>query len=379
MLPNPYLHKKKGIRNLFHHSTRAQPDFRNAATLRQRMSAANDAAICKKAKDSSDFDANRILFDESSGGFSLDFSSSSSNDMRFEDDGETKEDADDEEEDYMLHLKNFTSPLAISQTKKGELGCRVWNCALALCDYLVVSSSSSSSSSFSLLNKNVLDVGCGVGLGGFVASSLGAKSVTLADCGKNTLENVSKTLKRYDALVALNEGVTDVKSQSVKTKETKFDSRDGRVRVRMHLWEEDEEIVNASLEKRSKGTVRHWSNASRTEDDSFAAPKMADDETFDVIILSDCLYYSSQEVPLAKMLALRLKKEPSAIIVLFQTRRTTSKLVEERFKICCEMHGLEVSVEDVALEKPKRNKEGGVHETRHTIGYARMIMKWRLL
>jgi len=338
-------------------------------------SAANDGAFCKKAKDSSDFDANIISFDESSGGFSLDFSSS--NDMRFEDDGETEEDADDEEEDYMLRLKNFTSPLAISQTK-GELGCRVWNCALALCDYLVTSCSSSSSS-FSLLNKNVLEVGCGVGLGGFVASSLGAKSVTLADCGKNTLENVSKTLKRYDALVALNEGVTDVKSQSVKTKETKFDSRDGRVRARMHLWEEDEEIVNALLEKRSKGTVRHWSNASRTENDSLTAPKMADNEAFDVIILSDCLYYSSQEVPLAKMLALRLKKEPSAIIVLFQTRRTTSKLVEERFKICCEMHGLEVSVEDVALEKPKRNKEGGVHETRHTIGYARMIMKWRLL
>ena len=59
------------------------------------MSAANDAAFCKKAKDSSDFDANRISFDESSGGFSLDFSSS--NDMRFEDDGETEEDADDEE------------------------------------------------------------------------------------------------------------------------------------------------------------------------------------------------------------------------------------------------------------------------------------------
>ena len=191
LLPNPYLHKKKGIRNLFHHhSTRAQPDFRNAATLRQRMPAANDAAFCKKAKDSSDFDANRISFDESSGGFSLDFSSSSKI-MRFEDDGETKEDADDEEEDYMLRLKNFTSPLAISQTKKGELGCRVWNCALALCDYLVVTSSSSSSS-FSLLNKNVLDVGCGVGLGGFVASSLGAKSVTLADCGKNTLEDVEE-------------------------------------------------------------------------------------------------------------------------------------------------------------------------------------------
>ena len=31
-----------------------------------------------------------------------------------------------------------------------------------------------------------------LGLGGFVAASLGAKTVCLADCGKNTLENVSR-------------------------------------------------------------------------------------------------------------------------------------------------------------------------------------------
>ena len=161
----------------------------------------------------------------------------------------------------------------------------------------------------------------------------------------------------------------------VKSRTTKWESRCGRIRLRKHLWEEDEEIVNALVEKRRKESVRHWSKMSG-EDDVSLAPKMADDETFDVIILSDCLYYSSQELPLAKSLALRLK-DPTSTIVLFQTRRTTNKLVEERFRICCEAQGLEVAVEDVALEKPKRSKLNGVHETAHTIGYARMIMKWR--
>ena len=39
-------------------------------------------------------------------------------------------------------------------------------------------------------------------------------------------------------------------------------------------------------ENEREWTMCHW-------------PKMADDET-EVIILSDCLYYSSQELPLAK-------------------------------------------------------------------------------
>ena len=284
---------------------------------------------------------------------------------------EREEEEEEFEEEYALHLNNFTSPLYISQTNKGELGCRVWNCALALCEYLSVSSSLSFPLCV-LKNKAVLEVGCGVGLGGFVAASLGAKTVCLADCGKNTLENVSKTLERWDALVRMKEGVfADVESRT-----TKWESRYGRIRLRTHLWEEDEEIVNALVEKRRKESVRHWSKTSG-EDDVSLAPKMADDETFDVIILSDCLYYSSQELPLAKSLALRLKKDLTSTIVLFQTRRTTNKLVEERFRICCEAQGLEVAVEDVALEKPKRSKLNGVHETAHTIGYARMIMKWR--
>jgi len=315
---------------------------------------------------SNDFDENRILENDESGGFSLDFNV----DMRPREEEEKEEEEEEEEELYALHLNNFTSPLLISQTNKGELGCRVWNCALALCEYLSVSSSLSSL--FVLKHKTVLEVGCGVGLGGFVAASLGAKSVCLADCGKNTLENVSKTLERWDALVRMKEGVF----ADVKRTTTKWESSCGRIRLRTHLWEEDEEIVNALVEKRRKESVRHWSKTSG-EDDMSLAPKMADDETFDVIILSDCLYYSSQELPLAKSLALRLKKDPSSTIVLFQTRRTTNKLVEERFRICCEAQGVEVAVEDVALEKPKRSKLNGVHETAHTIGYARMIMKWR--
>ncbi len=322
------------------------------------------ADLCLLSSD--DFDENRISENDESGGFSLDF-----NVPPHEEEEEREEEEEEFEEEYALHLNNFTSPLYISQTNKGELGCRVWNCALALCEYLSVSSSLSFPLCV-LKNKAVLEVGCGVGLGGFVAASLGAKTVCLADCGKNTLENVSKTLERWDALVRMKEGVfADVESRT-----TKWESRCGRIRLRTHLWEEDEEIVNALVEKRRKESVRHWSKTSG-EDDVSLAPKMADDETFDVIILSDCLYYSSQELPLAKSLALRLKKDPTSTIVLFQTRRTTNKLVEERFRICCEAQGLEVAVEDVALEKPKRSKLNGVHETAHTIGYARMIMKWR--
>jgi predicted nicotinamide N-methyase len=134
------------------------------------------ADLCLLSSD--DFDENRISENDESGGFSLDFNV----DMRphEEEEEDTEEEEEEKEELYALHLNNFTSPLFISQTNTGELGCRVWNCALALCEYLSVSSSLS----FPVLNKAVLEVGCGVGLGGFVAASLGAKTVCLAIVGK---------------------------------------------------------------------------------------------------------------------------------------------------------------------------------------------------
>ena len=75
-----------------------------------------------------------------------------------------------------------------------------------------------------------------------------ARKLYVADCGKNTLENVSKTLERWDALVRMKEGVfADVKSRT-----TKWESRCGRIRLRTHLWEEDEEIVNALVEEKER-------------------------------------------------------------------------------------------------------------------------------
>ena len=127
------------------------------------------ADLCLLSSD--DFDENRISGNDERG-FSLDFNV----DMRPHEEEDTEEEEEEKEELYALHLNNFTSPLFISQTNTGELGCRVWNCALALCEYLSVSSSLSFPVCV-LQNKAVLEVWCGVGLGGFVAASLGAKTV----------------------------------------------------------------------------------------------------------------------------------------------------------------------------------------------------------
>ena len=117
------------------------------------------ADLCLLSSD--DFDENRISENDESGGFSLDFNV----DMRphEEEEEDTEEEEEEKEELYALHLNNFTSPLFISQTNTGKLGCRVWKCALALCEYLSVSSSLSFPVCV-LQNKAVLEVGCGVGL-----------------------------------------------------------------------------------------------------------------------------------------------------------------------------------------------------------------------
>jgi predicted nicotinamide N-methyase len=333
-------------------------------------------------KSSHDFDLNSIRCDDL-GSYSLDFDSDEDAHVQLIIETTKKSDV------YELSLLNAFKrdceednrperTLRIEQRSdsgSSELGCKVWNAAIMLCDYLRANHAI-------VRNKTVLDIGCGTAIASFVAIDCGAETVTAADCGPLTLNNIMHTVKQYDDLLLEAEaerGTISSSSSSSSSRLTllalpRWASNDGKIRVRTHLWEDDEEIANSIIENRAKfETTRHWSNVN-----GFSCPKMSDDEKFDSIILSDCLYFSQQEIPLAKAIALRLKKNIDSTVTLFQTRRTTNKLVEERFRNLCELEGLEVYLEDVLIDQNVLLERAGVHETRHTIGYALMRMKWRI-
>ena len=232
------------------------------------------------------------------------------------------------------------------KAQQGELGTVVWNAAVILCaharrvgDDLV-------------RGQEVLDIGAGTGVVGFLcATMLGARHVTIADCGPKTMANLAETLAMYRrdarrverdnaraarAIETVSDDDDDDDDDVVVLNED--DINDGapwasvrhNIKLRRHLWEEDLEIENA----RASGAatplrVRHWSNAGiETNADAFA-PTLEPDATFDVIIGSDLLYFSSQEASLAA--AIRLRLRPGGACVIVQTLRDNNADVFERF------------------------------------------------
>lgn len=120
--------------------------------------------------------------------------------------------------------------------------------------------------------SEVLEIGCGRGLVGLVAAARGASRVVLTDCD----DRVLSLLDRHSST-----------SSSV-------------VSVAHLLWEQDlwEESIGA------EGTPqRHWSDAYRNED----IRALPYGQQFDVVIGCECLYFPSQEAPLAAVL--RLEQE----------------------------------------------------------------------
>lgn len=167
--------------------------------------------------------------------------------------------------------------------------------------------------------KRVLEVGCGVGLVGLVAALHGPRSVTFTDCADK-------------ALVTLRGRVEELQKEGSPSL-----GPDGpSIRIFHHLWEQDED--EASREP------RHWSNVERLPEHPDCQTLPDSEDEFDLIIASDCLYFPSQELPLAAVLRRRLAKEGLALIVV-QTR-ANGGLQLVRFRQTLEESGFCAESED---------------------------------
>ena len=220
---------------------------------------------------------------------------------------------------YALPLPRAGTSLLVGQAHKKELGTVVWRAAVILCEALRARALDADF----WRSRSVLEIGAGCGVCGFYAAALGARAVTIADCGPHTMRNLERTLLAFREVA-------------------EPECRDAVV-IRRHLWEEDTEILNARRMGETPRRVRHWSNI---ESDGDGSESIHPDATFDVVIGSDLLYFASQEESLLNAINLRLK--PDGVCYIVQTMRSNNGEVFARF-VAAARTIFELTVESVAL------------------------------
>lgn len=296
----------------------------------------------------------------------------------------------------LILTENLVLQLPQPKQQTSEIGTKLWTAAVMLCGVLRSSSSATSSRSnrggiVSVKDKKVLEIGAGLGACGFCSAALGASSTTIADCGLETLHRLAETLVEYQRAVSLQEGqmLQEPKEEEIaKEMETKCQRWDAmNVHVRRHLWEEDLEFLQAQQENRPMDKVRHWSKiTSRYEQ----IPSLSLDETFDLVIGSDLLYFSSQELPLLAAIQLRLCKKAGSVALILQTMRTNNVCVFQRFVQSAQAI-FHVDVQDVRPEDliivqasapsmlgdhDHMQMQMGINETVHTTGYKLLTLRY---
>ncbi len=130
--------------------------------------------------------------------------------------------------------------------------------------------------------KSVLELGCGRALPGLLSAVLGAVTVTLSDCDQRALGSLAEAIRRNN--------LTD------------------SVLTRHLLWQRDGD---------GEETVRHWSDAY-----DGGSPALEPASIFDVVLASDCLYFTVQEAPLAASV-LRRTRRPGGVAVLVVATRNS--------------------------------------------------------
>jgi len=247
-----------------------------------------------------------------------------------------------------LVLNDRGLELVIEEDAAQELGCRLWTAALMLYGYLRRRPQPLQQQTGDLLtNKRVLEIGAGLGVGGFAAAANGAAHVTIGECDPQSVARLVQTLQTY-------------------TKKAPYEHNN--VTVCRHLWEEDLEYLEAHAEDRPMDTVHHWSK----HDHSSQVPTLDFESAFDTVIGSDLLYFSSQEQPLLATLGLHLKRNGTAL--LFQTMRTNNVSIFERFVEAARLY-FHVSVMDVTAEELCRDQLHLASETPHTTGYKLVTLR----
>ena len=265
------------------------------------------------------------------------------------------------------HGRYLTLPMASrpmeteSASGRFPIAQRVWQSTLPALEALKL---------LDLGEKSVLEVGCGTGALGLAAGLLGAGSVTLTDCDDRALSVLTELLHDEQTcgpsaglFRGADHGALPVGGEGIYADVNSLEEDLPRCRdflVRHHLWEEDlpqmllpqflphEERLPPPPTPQGHATTprpregKHWSNIVR----NLSIPSLDSDETFDLVIASDCLYFASQEIPLAAVLKRRMKNRGNALVVV-QTRNNGGNQLERFVALLREEHGVGVEVRAV--------------------------------
>lgn len=157
----------------------------------------------------------------------------------------------------------------------GSISLKIWSGSFLVASQL---------SADMLRGATVLELGCGRALAGLAAAKLGAKRVVMTDCDDRALR----------LLLPAAAGAENID-------------------ICHFLWETDEK---RELEGLEACAPRHWSDAYRCNQ----IPDLDVQQKYDLILASDCLYFSSQELPLAAVLRTRMQRPHGRAIICHQRR-----------------------------------------------------------
>jgi ribosomal protein L11 methylase PrmA len=220
-------------------------------------------------------------------------------------------------------MKNGRVEVSILETKLSNgVGGKLWKAALLLAEQLDDKGEEGEPKDddddddgviIDVKDKTVLELGAGVGLVGFAAAKLGAKEVVLSDFETPLLEALTESVER---------------NGSKKT-----------TKVRWLDW-------------RADGA----SNTEKTEPpDAFLA--LEKEDTYDIILGSDCLYESHHASLLPKVINKRLSSSPNArcrLLGAVRNREMLDQLIEN-FHKCENLRARETSV----AKSERLNYDGG--------------------
>ncbi len=218
-------------------------------------------------------------------------------------------------------MKNGRVEVSILETKLSNgVGGKLWKAALLLAEQLDDKEGEPKDDDddddgviIDVKDKTVLELGAGVGLVGFAAAKLGAKEVVLSDFEAPLLEALTESVER---------------NGSEKT-----------TKVRWLDW-------------RADGA----SNKEKTEPpETFLA--LEKEDTYDIILGSDCLYESHHAFLLPKVINKRLSLSPKArcrLLGAVRNREMLDQLIEN-FRACGNLRATETSV----AKSERLNYDGG--------------------
>ena len=216
-------------------------------------------------------------------------------------------------------MKNGRVEVSILETKLSNgVGGKLWKAALLLAEQLDDIGEEGEPKDddgviIDVKDKTVLELGAGVGLVGFAAAKLGAKEVVLSDFEAPLLEALTESVEM---------------NRSEKT-----------TKVRWLDW-------------RADGA----SNTEKTEPpDAFLA--LEKEDTYDIILGSDCLYESHHATLLPKVINKRLSSSPNSrcrLLGAVRNREMLDQLIEN-FRKCENLRATETSV----AKSERLNYDGG--------------------